>query len=643
MAHRRAYEQRLDAVRLRILHKTTGADALEVVTAIREQSPSERGTQLTRSLGLTPDEELLLWAVVAATVDPTLSHSLAALPGRDGRRGMSLAQFATAFELEPMRARSLALRVLGPSALVRRHLLASADHEELGISTGLVASERVAAHLAGEDELDRGLARCGGWVTTDAPIWEPTHAEIVGRVRAALDGAPALVVLRGRTGAGRRTLAASAAGRAVIAVDLDRVGGSPAGLSSALAAIERETAITGAFPMLVGLDKLAGPEPEVAARRREVAAFIEGHPGTVFAATTASTAPLGLARIVVELEVPSWTPLGRRRLWAAALGSRVSEEALALAAGRFHVGPGEITHAARRACAARPADATLEIADLAAGLGSAIDEKLAGIARRCTTRLGWDDLVLSAETREQIELFVARARHSCLVLEQWGMGRLLPSAGLTALFSGPPGTGKTMVAGLVARALGLELYRVDLSQVVSKWVGETEKQLELVFAAAETGHAMLLFDEADSLFAKRTDVKGANDRYANLEVNFLLQRLETFNGIAILTTNMDGSIDPAFRRRLAGHVRFPQPTADERALLWERMLPPGAPLAADIDLDELADQFDAFSGAHIRNAVTTAAFMAAHGGTHIDHDTLNRAAIEEARSIGRVIHSHGGL
>ncbi len=392
--------------------------------------------------------------------------------------------------------------------------------------------------------------------------------------------------------------------------------------------------------MLVGLEQLGGPEPEVGARRREVAAFIAGQRAAVLASTTTHAPSLDLDRPVFELEQVPFTPAGRRVLWHRALGDGVDGATLDHAAGRFHVGPGAIASAARSVRSTRDPIAT---SSLAAGMGASIEETLGGIARRCSTRLGWDDFVIQPETREQLELFIARARHSYRVLTQWGLGRVLPSTGIAALFSGPPGTGKTMAAGLVARELGLELYRVDLSQVVSKWVGETEKQLERVFAAAETGHAMLLFDEADSLFAKRTEVKGASERYANLEVNFLLQRLETFEGIAILTTNLDGSIDPAFRRRIASHVRFPQPDADERALLWERLLIGDAPLADDIDVAELADQFDAFSGAHIRNAVVTAAFMAAQRGTSIDHGTLTRAAVEEARANGRVIHTQGAL
>jgi len=211
---------------------------------------------------------------------------------------------------------------------------------------------------------------------------------------------------------------------------------------------------------------------------------------------------------------------------------------------------------------------------------------------------------------------------------------------VAALFSGAPGTGKTMVAGLIARELGLELYQVDLSQVVSKWISETEKQLSRLFDAAEQGHALLLFDEADSLFGQRTtDIKGATDRYANLEVNYLLQRVESFGGITILTTNLDTAIDRALKRRLAAHIVFDEPDEDARLALWQRLATTAtAPLATDIDYGELARAFPKMSGANIRNAALSAAFLAAADlAAHIRQSHLLRAARAEYRSMGYVL------
>jgi SpoVK/Ycf46/Vps4 family AAA+-type ATPase len=194
-----------------------------------------------------------------------------------------------------------------------------------------------------------------------------------------------------------------------------------------------------------------------------------------------------------------------------------------------------------------------------------------------------------------------------------------------------------MVAGLIARELDLELYQIDLSKVVSKWVGETEKQLSKIFEAADAGHALLLFDEADSLFAKRTEVKSAVDRYANLEVNYLLQRIESFGGVTILTTNLDTSIDPALKRRLASHIVFQAPELAESVKLWERMLAVQAPLARPLELEKLARTYEAMTGANIRNAVLAAAFTAASEGLSISQKHLERAARGEYRAMGRVL------
>jgi SpoVK/Ycf46/Vps4 family AAA+-type ATPase len=191
-----------------------------------------------------------------------------------------------------------------------------------------------------------------------------------------------------------------------------------------------------------------------------------------------------------------------------------------------------------------------------------------------------------------------------------------------------------MVASLIARELGLELYQVDLAKVVSKYIGETERNLAAVFDAAEAGHAVLLFDEADSLFGKRTDVRSSNDRYANLETNYLLQRLESFTGICLLTSNHEQAIDPAFMRRLSLHLRFALPDAGERARLWQSMLPAAAPVEG-LELETLAQRF-ALSGGYIRNAALRAAFLAADGNRPITTALLEHAARLECEGMGRV-------
>ncbi|HEU0033127.1 MAG TPA: ATP-binding protein [Kofleriaceae bacterium] len=223
------------------------------------------------------------------------------------------------------------------------------------------------------------------------------------------------------------------------------------------------------------------------------------------------------------------------------------------------------------------------------------------------------------------------------MLNDWGFGdKIGAGRGITALLSGPPGTGKTMVAALIAQELRLDLYQVDLSKVVSKYIGETEKQLGAVFDAAESGHAVVLFDEADSLFGKRSEVRSSNDRYANLEVNYLLQRLEAFTGIALLTTNHEAAIDEAFRRRLAVHVRFPVPDETQRGQLWRAMIPGRAAVEGEIDAVALGREFE-MTGGYIKNAALRAAYLAADEGVAISQAHLWRAARAEYEALGKVM------
>ncbi|MCA9678175.1 MAG: ATP-binding protein, partial [Myxococcales bacterium] len=281
--------------------------------------------------------------------------------------------------------------------------------------------------------------------------------------------------------------------------------------------------------------------------------------------------------------------------------------------------------------------ATLDGAALHEALRGALDARIAGVGVRVPCAQRWDDIVLPDDTRAEIRELIARVAHQRRVYDEWGFRRKLARGlGLSALFHGPPGTGKTMVAGLIARELGLDLYQVDLSRVVSKWVGETEKHLAALFEAAESGHAVLLFDEADALFARRTQVGSATDRYANLEVNYLLQRMESFTGITILTTNHDAAIDEAFRRRLSYRIGFALPEAEERADLWRRLLPDEADVAPGLDVSDLAETY-AMSGGYIRNAVLRAAFFAADAGSAITTAHLTRAAALEYVAMGKVV------
>jgi ATP-dependent 26S proteasome regulatory subunit len=274
--------------------------------------------------------------------------------------------------------------------------------------------------------------------------------------------------------------------------------------------------------------------------------------------------------------------------------------------------------------------------DLHAGARAQNAAGLTRLARRVEPRVGWDALVLPPAVAGQLREVTARVRHRDLVLDGWGMGGGAANGrGVTALFAGESGTGKTLSAEVVAADLGLDLYVIDLSTVVDKYIGETEKNLDRIFAEADRVNGVLLFDEADALFGKRSDVKDAHDRYANVEVSYLLQRMEQFEGLAVLTTNLRSNVDEAFTRRLDAVVDFPLPDEDDRRRLWELHLGPGVPRGDDLDLGFLTRAFK-LSGGNIRNIALTAAYLAAAGSGTVGMGELITATEREYRKLGRL-------
>lgn len=263
---------------------------------------------------------------------------------------------------------------------------------------------------------------------------------------------------------------------------------------------------------------------------------------------------------------------------------------------------------------------------------------LEGLADLKTTPLGLKDIVLNEKALNTIQEILNYARYSDFVSDDWGFSRMSSATGLSVLFSGPPGTGKTLTAGVLAHELKRALYVVDISRVVDKYIGETEKRLAKIFDEAQASQAILLFDEADSLFAKRTSVKSSNDRYANLEVNYLLQRLESYHGVTILTTNLADSLDDALARRIQFKIAFPMPDAKERANLWSVLLPQKA-YSDDIDFDSLGEEFE-LSGGYIKNAVFRACINAASKHTKVTTDMLWDAAMHEYREMGHVVRDY---
>jgi SpoVK/Ycf46/Vps4 family AAA+-type ATPase len=329
----------------------------------------------------------------------------------------------------------------------------------------------------------------------------------------------------------------------------------------------------------------------------------------------------------------------RREQWQASLGAEASSGlAVADVTTQFRLSSEQVARAVQAArLQAQLAREAISLDNLRAGARAQNGAGLERLARRIQPSVGWDDLVLAPATAEALRELAGRARRRDQVLDEWGMrpggsrGR-----GITVLFAGDSGTGKTMSAEVVAGDLGLDLYTVNLATVVDKYVGETEKNLERIFTEADGVNAVLLFDEADALFGKRSEVRDANDRYANIEVAYLLQRMETFDGLAILATNLRANVDEAFARRLDMVIDFPAPDVGLRRALWDRCLAPGVPRDEDLDLDFCAQAFE-LSGGNIRSIAITAAYLAADSGRPVAMVDLIRGVHREYRKLGRMV------
>jgi hypothetical protein len=591
----------------------------------------------------TPAQWRFVWTVLCHNYDPRCAALLGdafASSGRSAAAGLTIGQYTQLRDL-PDHELADVLRLLEGDHLLHRLGLLEPREPQPTVSTPWRVAPRLWTHLRGDDGMDPTVAEVGGVLASAAVAEAPAQLRARTEVASWVDQQPTgVVVLIGPTGSGRAgALERALAPRPVVYVDFARVGARQ--VEAAIAALVREATLRGAVPVLANLDAVRASElSELGVVLGHLLAAVDGPIGI-----TAADAGLDLramARPVLRQPWPLPDASTRRQLWAAALADTpLSALELDQLAARYAFGSDAIAAAATAGRGRMRSRASRELCfdDVVAGVRDTIAERLGDVARRVEVSQAWDELVLAPEIRDDVLGLVSRVRHGHQVLHEWGFASKLPrGSGTAALFSGPPGTGKTMVAGLIARELQLDLYQIDLSKIVSKWVGETEKALARVFEAAEAGHALLLFDEADALFAKRSpDVKSAVDRYANLEVNYLLQRVESFGGVVILTTNLDTSLDPALRRRLAAHVVFAAPEYEERLALWRHMLATHVDDRAGLDCEELAREYEDMTGANIRNAVLAAAFLAAGEGRAIELDHLHRGGRGEYRSMGRVL------
>ncbi len=347
---------------------------------------------------------------------------------------------------------------------------------------------------------------------------------------------------------------------------------------------------------------------------------------------------------VYAMEISPPNGATQKSLWKYHLNGvtvEVEDVDLEQLTSRFDLTPDQIARTVRfakqQALVENPANGKVRMEDLMTGSRAQSQPKLSALARKISPKYQWKDLVLPEEHAAQLRELTSFVKHRRVVMGDWGFERKLSlGRGLNALFTGPSGTGKTMAAEVIANELGLDLYKIDLSMVVSKYIGETEKNLSRIFTEAEHSNAILFFDEADALFGKRSEVKDAHDRYANIEIGYLLQEMEEYEGTVILATNLSKNMDEAFVRRLHFTIEFPFPTEKYRRRIWEGILPEATPRSLELDLSFMAQRFD-LTGGNIRNIALGAAFLAADDGKVITMNHLLRATKREYQKMGKLV------
>ena len=587
--------------------------------ASRSLDPA-RLARLRAGFGLDAGDVELLIVALAPDIDPRFERLYGYLQDDVSRRraGVGLA-LELCFGREAM-ADGAARRRLGPDGGLRQGgLIVVEDSDRPFLTRALRVPDRVAAHLLGEDGLSPDVAAA---LVRPRPVGGAAPALSA----AAAEGGPFLGYVQQADGASGASVAVGAfreAGVSTLVVDVGRHDGEDV-TGLAQAAILEARLRDGAL-VVVAAEDLAARGPSA------VRAFAETDCRVVLVGSRAWD-PAWSERFPLVVEAPALTAAEREALWSAlAPGTDVS------AVAAFRMTPDGMERAAaaaftRAALERRPVTAV----DLQAGARGQNAAGLESLAWRCEPRVGWPDLVVPERVRAQLVELVDRVLHRDRVLGEWGLGSATARGrGIAALFAGESGTGKTLSVQVVAGELGLDLYVVDLATVVDKYVGETEKNLDRIFDEADRVNGVLLFDEADALFGKRSEVKDAHDRYANVEVAYLLQRMERFDGLAVLTTNLRSNLDEAFTRRLDAVIDFPLPDEGERRRLWDLHLRPALPRGDDIDLEFLARAFR-ITGGNIANITLAAAYRAAAGNRAVTMADLIAGTEREYRALGHL-------
>ncbi len=624
---------------------------------------------LQRRLGLDDADADVLLHAVAAQLDPSLAKLHTKLSGTAFHPWLDVG-LAVQVRHDGVAERLRARARFEPEAPLLQHRLIALDRARPEAKDNVNACEiklppRVARVLLGADPT-AGASTFARLTTPDVTLDsvvlpDDARAELEQLLAAqpglgtrltewgydALlpSGRAVVVLFTGPPGTGKTLLATALAarlGKKLLTIDGPRLAEAGRALETELDELFVEARLADAVVLFDACEVLfAG---RASARGAALMRALDRFDGLVILATSAPERldPTLDRRVLLRLPLEVPTGAMREKIWRALLLPTVPLAAdvdVNQLAKRYELSGGSIRSAVLYAVSkavARGAASTLTRADLDAAAQAQLRGDLTAWAERTSTRLTLDVLVLPPDEKSQIEEIIAAGRNRAKVLHSWGFNEKLPTGkGLIVMLSGEPGTGKTLAAEVIASELGLNLYRVNPAKVVSKYVGETEKNLNEILAQAKSTHAILFFDEADALFSTRVaKVETANDRFVNMETNFLLQQLERYEGIVILATNLETSIDQAFKRRIAYHIVVPFPKPVDRERIWRTLMPSRAPVGK-IDYARLGKTFE-LSGGHIKNAILRAAYIAAQRDALIDYDLLAEAAEKECAAAGKL-------
>jgi len=596
----------------------------ERATAVESDGAVLRLRQLRATFELEPLDIELLLVGIAPDLDPTFERLYGYLNDDVTRRRAStgLALELCGASLTDGWARS---RVAKRAPLIAGGLVSLEDEDRPFLGRSVRVPDRVVEHLLGRDEPDPQLIPL---LVQPAP-WPMATGPTLARVLAA-----GVTLLYAQEAPGSAALSYMAAGLAgegspVVAVDLAQLHGGE-DIDHLAAAASREARLRGAALVVNHVEAVGSSGPGAVRRWADA-------PGIVALSGSQAWDPSWSARPPFLVDLPRLREGDQVHSWLTAFPEPPQIAELWPTIGAYRLTPEQVRHAAQAAVhRALSRGDDVEGEDLQAGARGQNAAGLEKLARRISPRATWEDLVLPRAVASQLSAIAGRVRQRGRVLDDWRLGsNSSRGRGVTVLFAGDSGTGKTMSAEVVAHSLGLDLYVIDLSSVVDKYIGETEKNLDKIFVEAERVNGVLLFDEADAIFGKRSEVKDARDRYANVEVAYLLQRMEQFEGVAVLTTNLRANVDEAFLRRIDVLVEFPMPDPDSRHRLWSKQLNPTIPVAGDVDFEFLATSFE-LSGGNIRNVVLAAAFEAAEANDALSMSHLIRAMSAEYRKLGRL-------